>query len=473
MDFERKEITKDEERNILIGLITSSDFLKQIKKFFDPNLLSLSYARTVSKWCMEYFDQYQKAPFQDIKSIFETRKEEVMGGEEKIQIIETFLESISNKFEEEEGHYNVEYNIDLAEKYFKGASLELLETRMKGHRLRKDYDAADAELAKYRRVEKNVVEGLDVWSTNSEDIIKIIRNSEDTNVLFKFPGALGKIVRPFRRKDFVAFFGPAGRGKSWWLLEMALWASFNRLNVAFFSFEMQEEELSIREFQRITGQYVAYEGSAKEMMIDVPYFDNNYDLNGIVHQKETKKKALNVKDILKKITGIQSIIKSSKFKLVCAPAGSMKVSNVNTHLDNLAYYEDFYPDVVLVDYADLTAPERHNEKRHEIDQIWQDYRAISQARNCLVGTVSHTNKLTLARDVRPGDASEDIRKLAHLSHAMGLNQTDDENDKGIMRINILKDRFARAKKTSEAAVLQCLDIGQVYLDSRIVKRKEE
>jgi intein/homing endonuclease len=891
LDFERKVIVKDQERDILIGLIISGDYLKQIKKFFDPNLLSLPYARTVSKWCMEYFDQYQKAPYTDIKSIFETRKSEVIGGEEKIQIIETFLESISDKFEAEEGHYNVEYNLDIAEKYFKDAALEKLELQIKGFRLKKDYDSADAVVAKYKRVEKNICEGIDVWGPEARDTaIETVRSFGEEDILFRYPGDLGRIIRPFRRGDFVIFTAPAKRGKcivgstqlllsdgsistikeivenkkkvnvvtynekshkietkrvlnfynngikkvfvlqtrsgrnieltenhplltlngwkelkylnikeriavprnleffgekeidtpflrvlayliadgglsasditftkksdeimddfifnvaklgdkcrrrsdyitvgisnmnirkrlkeidykfgksiikeipkiifelkkeqikeflqvlftcdggihivnnkyksieieystgskvmiyqiqnlllrfgiigkiksmsamgktyyafsirqknmvekfntnigflfhkkdvfkdnkeislskrdglgeldsfpyeikkiikdeiykwkdknnwtytdickdiiienflheyyskqkisrhnieninnvikspllqlylksdifwdeivsidykgkeivydievkdnhnfiandivihnSWFLIETALLASFSRLNVLFLSFEMPQKDILMRIYQRLTGQLVLYNNESEgDVKIDMPYFDKNYDMNGIVHQREVLKQGLKVSTLLKKIKGIPTIVKGKRFKILTAPAGSWRIDTIKTHLDNLEYYDDFIPDMIVCDYVDIIAPASKQEKRHQLDEVWQGCRAIGQEKNIIFLSASHSNKSTFSRNQTASDITEDSRKNNHITMSISIDQLEKEKEQNLVRLHTLLDRAGGAFVGKECAVLQCLSCGQTIVDSRIVVRKED
>jgi hypothetical protein len=468
VNLERKVIVKDQERDIVIGMIVSSDFLKQIKKIYKPEFLTLPYAKTVSQWCMEYHDKYERAPFMDIQSLFEANKDAVIGGKEKVEMIETFLESISSKFEGEEDKYNLDYNIDKAESYFKEISLELFENKIKGLRLRKDYSGAEAEIANYRRVEKDIHGGLDVWNPEMQNILGVIRREEDPNALFKFPGELGRFIRTLKRKDFVAWLGPGGRGKTYWLIETALQSSYNQLNTLLISLEMPEEDVLTRIYQRLTGQFISEFDSDDRREIEIPFFDKGFEMNRVVHSKKVIRECLDASGVLKKITDLKSLVKNSRLRIVTSPAGSLKVSDISSILDNYEHYDDFIPDVIVVDYADITSPESRQEKRHQIDEIWQGYRAIAQKRNCLVVTASHTNKNTFDRDIREGDASEDYRKFNHLTLALGLNQTNEEAKKNIMRINMLKDRSRRAQKTKEVVVLQNLDIGQICIDSKIV-----
>ena len=84
-----------------------------------------------------------------------------------------------------------------------------------------------------------------------------------------------------------------------------------------------------------------------------------------------------------------------------------------------------------------------------------------------MATVSHTNKETLYRDVRDSDVVEDIRKVNHVTMLIGVNKLQLDKEQRVQRLSVLDDRFADFNPMREAVVTQCLDIGGVYLDSRL------
>lgn len=467
VSYERKKVWKEEERNIVIGMITNSEFLKQIQSIYKPEFLTLDYARTVSIWCSDYFKRYGEAPFEDIQSIYTVKKDSILD-ETKAEEIGTFLGSLSDSFVDKK--YNIEYNIDKAVSYFKEANLDLLMERVNGFKKLKDYARAEAEIANYVRVEKNQSQGVDVYS-DQDAVINAIRDESSEHVLLHLPGALGTFIRPWRRGDFVAFVGPAKRGKSYWLLEIAYLCALAGLNVAFFSFEMPEPKMLMRFYQRLTGQPMPEGEDVKKVKVIYPSFDPNYEVNKIVNLREELKSPISVRQTIRKMRSLDRVVRGKKFKMICSPPNSMSVSDMRTHLDNLEYYENFIPDVVISDYADITKPERNNEKRHQIDETWLGYRALSMDKNCLVVTASHSNKMTFDRDIRQSDLSEDNRKINHVTWMGALNQSEDDRSQGVMRISIMADRYRSFSKQVEAITLQCLDVGRVCLDSRIVKKE--
>lgn len=468
IDFESRQIEKNEEQDIVLGMIISTDFLKRIRPMYKPEYFSLYYAKTVAGWCIEYFDKYQKAPFTDIKSIFEAKKNTIIS-EDKAEMIDTFLARISDKFEQEDEHYNLDFNVDKAKNFFKGSNAYLFEEKIRGLRLLGDYEAIDAEVARFKRVDELISMGSNFWDKDTERISDTLNSIHDTNALLRLPGELGSLIRPLQRGDFLALVGPAKRGKSYLLMELALWACFNRCNVLFFSWEMPRRDVDLRLYQRLTGTFIPGHEEEYEKEVEVPYFDNNFYQNQLIHKRKVIKKAVNFSDVYQKIKHIDSFIKGKQLRIECAPSKSMSGDDMRNVMDNLAYYEGFEADVVVTDYADIGRSSRKEERRHEIDSVWLDHRAIGQERDQLIISASHTNKQTFSRDIRESDMSEDNRKLNHVTMALALNSSEEDQLNNSIRIRPLVDRYRGVLPNKEAVVLQCLECGQPYLDSRIMK----
>ena len=463
IDFESQEITKNEEQDITLGMIISTDFLKRVRPMYKSEYFKLHYAKTVSTWCIEYYDKYKKAPFKDIKSLFEAKKR-TLPTESQVELIDTFLSRISDKFEEEDEHYNVDYNVDKAKNYFKGSSLEILEERIRGLRLLGDYTAVEAEIARFKRVEEIKSSGTDFWDDNPEIIQSVLKSLDNSNALIALPGTLGQLVRPLRRGDFLGVAGVSKAGKSFMLLEIALWASINKSNVLFFSWEMPRDEIYLRLYQRLTGQFKPDFEDEFERIVEVPYFDSN----NIIKKRSVLKKAVDFNEIYKRLGAAKGFIKGTQLRIECAPSDSMSPSAMENVIDNLEYYEGFVPDVIITDYADIAAPERQGDHRHQIDSKWLGHRAIGQKKNILMVTASHTNKQTFDRDIRKSDMSEDYRKLNHVTMALAVNKSDDDELNSSVRMRPLIDRHKGTLPNKEALILQCLECGQPYLDSRII-----
>ncbi|MFW9871900.1 MAG: hypothetical protein ACFFG0_02280 [Candidatus Thorarchaeota archaeon] len=461
IEFEVEKIESTIERDILTGLIVSKDFLFKISPKVDKYSFSQKFSQLLAGWCIEYYLKYGKAPGKDITSLIESKKTSLID-QATISMIETFLQNANERYKE--FGFNVEYNIDRAIEFFRKSNLNKLIEKIRGCTLSNDLEKADHLIANYRKVEKQYNTGIDVWSDISANIMAL-RSEEEQNRILSFGGGLGKLIRPFRRKDFIAFVGPGKRGKSFWLIELAIMASLNGLNVIFISLEMTEAEILLRIQQRVMGMLEPDERGNDIEIFEIPYFDQRDE----VYTRKEKIKRLNPEDVANKFKAMESFV-GSKFKVFYYPAESIKASDIKILIDNERDYNGFVPDVLLVDYPDILAPEYVTETRHQIDKTWKILRSISQEYNLLEGVVSHTKTATFNRDIRQDDLSEDYRKLNHVTWAGAINQSEDDKDMGIMRLSIIADRFKRFNTNREAIITQCLDIGAVHLDSRIVNK---
>jgi len=470
MEYSRREVNQDRERDIVIGLIVSDQFIKEVLPLLKPEYFALPYSRTVAKWCTDFYNNYSKAPDKEIMSVFESKKVEIRD-QSVIETIEIFLTKLSDRFEAQES-FNVGYNVDRALNYFKERSIDLMIERVKVAKLSGDLNRAEAEISGFKKIAKGFSNAIEVWE-DTEACLRAVRDDDKNDILFPFPGELGNFIRPLKRQEFAAVLSPSGRGKTWFLNEIAFSASLEKLNVVYYSFEMTEQQTLQRFYQRITGQL---EPSHKEdddgEEIIIPSFDVNFDITKKINLKKEYRKRITARTVMRQMASIQRMVGGKRFKLICEPSGSMSVDDLNTSLDNLESTEDFIPDVILIDYADIMKHKSGGEKRFQLDETWMGLRAISQARNCCVFTVSHTNKTTFDRDIKQGDYSEASVKSNHLTLAIALNQNDEDRDNSAVRLSIMKDRFKKFNPKHEIMLLQCLDIGQVFLGAkRLFKNK--
>jgi predicted GH43/DUF377 family glycosyl hydrolase len=158
------------------------------------------------------------------------------------------------------------------------------------------------------------------------------------------------------------------------------------------------------------------------------------------------------------------------FRMKAYPMGSANISRITADLDALEYTEGFVPDVIVVDYADILAPEdaRITDTRHRLDMTWQHLKGLAQERHCLVFTASQGNRKSIKKLLmEQEDIAEDIRKMAHVDVMYALNQTGKEKAAGAMRISIVAHRHEDSNDSSYVTVLQQRGLSQMLLDQEI------
>ena len=113
------------ERRIIIGLITSTDFLKALQKSWNPAYLESSTAKHLAHWCWDYYEKYGRAPGKDIEGIYyEKIKSSKFPKAVAEEIGQDILPGLSKEYERD--GLSIQPLIDDAEKYFRERKLSTL-----------------------------------------------------------------------------------------------------------------------------------------------------------------------------------------------------------------------------------------------------------------------------------------------------------------------------------------------------------
>ena len=155
------------------------------------------------------------------------------------------------------------------------------------------------------------------------------------------------------------------------------------------------------------------------------------------------------------------------FKLKTYPRFSANISDIKHDLDILESTEDFVPDVVVIDYADILKPESNNNSGFQKeDETWIALAQLAGERNALVITPTQITKE--GQDTKLIQVQHTARwsgKIGHVDAIFGINQTQEEKDEGMQRLNKIMHRHEEFNSSEQCMVLQNFNIGAVHLDS--------
>jgi energy-coupling factor transporter ATP-binding protein EcfA2 len=195
------------ERQIIIGLITSAEYLKRVKSVWNPELLESNVARLLSLWVWEYYDAYGKAPGKDIESIFFTKlKEGMVQKDVAEEIEEEILPSLSEEYTQEE--FNLEYLWDETKKYFNDRHLAVHSEIIESLRAKGKLEEAEKIAREFRPL------GLSVHNLNN-----FILSVQDIRTHTR--PTLTTLMRPWLKEgQTTIIYGSYGSGKS--LLAIAI-----------------------------------------------------------------------------------------------------------------------------------------------------------------------------------------------------------------------------------------------------------
>ena len=457
--MELKKPDVNAERLSAIGCIVSNEFISEFKQICKLQLFQSKYAKTVVDWCISYHDNYEIAPKENISDIFESKKDTI--DDTTADLIDEFLSSISREYNRDK--FNYRFALDEAENYLKKRSLRSLSQTISNLVEDGEVIEAEAEIANFYNISKPETKSIDLLK--DIDKVKEILTQPEKDELFHWKGKLGEFVDPCCRDELIAFFAPEKRGKSWWLQEAAMTALTKNNNVVFISLEMNEKKMITRFSQYLTGM----PAKKKDIGCSIPSLSEKEEIK----YKKSTKPLLTPNTTLSKFKAFKQLARSSTLKLLCWPEDSKTINDIKFQLDIWRRHEDFIPDVIIIDYADLlVAEDRRLEFRHQIDSIWKNMKRLAQERHCSVITASQTVKDTQEKTIKKTSTSEDKRKTSHPDRILALNQTTDDKKRMTMSVSILFDRHDSEKSWRSVSVLQQLAIGKPYLGSWIQTREE-
>lgn len=521
----KPEIDSRIERQICIGLIIDGRFLRELRPLCSPDSFRVGFTRRVAGWCLEYHEEYGKSPGKHIEDIYLQHKAEIP--EDEAKLLEEFLAGLSEEYERA-GGFNSDYIRDKAEQHFRLTALKSLQTNLHQFIVAGRPEEAEELVKSYRRPARRQSQGIDPLRDVDSIVRALIPGESNTDIIMRLPGDLGEATGPLERGFFIAVQAESGVGKSWWLWFMSQWAVLLGFNTAFFSFEMSTLKMIQRGWQDIAGlpsvDIPEYQLSSDGQLL-IPVFDceknqtnecregcgialiepsgdgGKLGLRPAFRDAPTdyrpcskcrgrsgfratawwkvagKRDRLDPSSALKKHASLDRsgvLKRAGRFHLVEFPSRRYTMDDLFTYLNNLEYYEDFVPSVIVTDYADKLKWRVPGDPRVSIGEIWDAHKGLAQERHCLVITASQSNTMRSGKQVGRGSWGETQEKEHLLDLGIAFNQSASDQASGIMRASVAKKRHGQMERAGEIMILQQLSIGRPYIDSvRLMKEGRE
>lgn len=510
------------ERRIIIGLIASTDFLKQNRPLIDANLFKSAVAKLLARWCLEYYDEYKTAPGKQIESIYlEKLKNKKVSEDLAEEIEEDILPGLNEEYKE---NPDLKYLKDQTTKYFKERKIQVITEQIQVLLENGDVEAAEELIKEYKTI---TGQRFDISLADESILPKIDQAFKEVSApVLEYPGALGQFWNhQLVKGGLVGLMAPEKRGKTFLLLDMSIRACRQGKKVAFFQAgDMTENQQLMRtciylakksNLEKYTGiQYLPVKDCIFNQLdicdkderecdhgslVDSDYTKETlrneitfFDLVETFKEKEDyvpcynckeygyKKwgtpwlKQIRIKNVLGPVEAKEKInnffIKTKRqFKLSSHANGTLSIEQINSILDTWEIEDGFSPDLIVIDYADLLVCEKRTEFRHQQNEIWKGLRGISQSRNQpLVVAPTQTDAKSYEVDtISLKHFSEDKRKYAHVTAMYGMNQDKTGREKriGILRLNELVVREGDFDVANQVRILQRLEIGRPFLTS--------
>lgn len=493
----RKKTDVTVEKRILTGIITSKEYLQDISPLIDLAYFKSSFIRRVAGWVLDFYDGYNKVPLSEIQSIFNAESPKLK--EEEAELISKLLTDISKRYELDQ-NLNIPYLTDQTEKYFKQRELEITSGNLKVLLERGDIEEAENQISKFKKIQKITSNWINPFSDESID--KTFEQKDE--IFFKLPGKLGELTGNMDRNWLVGISGPFKIGKTWFLQEFAVMGIMSNLKVAFFSLEMSEQKTNERLYKRVTGgnstggkmfypcfdcaknqnneceleKRVCDEEAPKEISINSSYVpctvcreDGTKDEKGKNnYEQKTWWEILKFPEF--NVNTVGTALKSWQrgyndlLRIKIYPRFAANIADIKRDLELLEQLEEFVPDIILIDYADILKPENENSVGiDKEDRTWIALAQLAAERHALVVTPTQVTKSGQdAVKLKVEHTAKWVGKLAHVDAMLTLNQTSEEKTNGVMRVGVMMHRH-NDFNDEMVTILQNLTVGQANLDS--------
>jgi len=336
-------------------ILVDRPFADQIFEVLDPVFLELKYLRVFINKIFDYRERYSVHPTCKIlTTLFRAELDDENEVVQK-QLRDYFARICHVEVGIEGSEYIKEISLDFCRKQ------KLKEAMMKSVGLIKtsSFDEISEIINEALKLGADNDHGYDYKADFEARFVRRVRNPvttgwEDIDEISD--GGLG-------RGELGVVIAPTGAGKSMVLVHLGSAALKKSKNVVHYTLELADTVIAARYDSCITGVPMADLRSFKEQI-----YEKVQDLEASLIVKEY-------------------------------PTKSASTGTIRTHLEKLKN-RGFEPDLIIVDYGDILRPKIiRKEKRHELETIYEDLRALAQENKCPVWTASQTNRSGLNAEV--------------------------------------------------------------------------
>ena len=377
---------------VITALLTDKSFLQQISDMLQAKYFESDANNWILTTIQEYFEEYKSSPTLEVMKV---KMEKVDNDVLKTQIVQHLKDAW--KFTEAQ---DLEYIKDQALDFCKNqeikrailSSVELLKSG------RYDEIKTNIDNAMKAGADKDI--GHDYMTQMEErytDAVRFVQATPWDVINELLDGGLGK-------GELGVMVAPAGIGKSWALMNVGAHLVKQGKTVLHYTLELNQAYVGLRYDSVITG----------------------------IANQNLKHYQDDIKEQLEKLDG-ELIIKHY-------PTKSVSVMGIRAHVEK-CIMQDKKPDVIIVDYADLLRG-HGQEKRHELEGIYEELRGMAGEYDIPVWTASQANRSALEEDVIDASkVSESYGKVMVADFVLSLSRKVQDKLAGTGRWHVIKNRF--------------------------------
>jgi len=370
-------------------------FADQMKEVLNINFLEFKYLQVFVRLVFKYKEKYLRQPSESIMTTI--LRTEITNENELIikQLRDFFARMIKTEVQDED--YIKDIAIDFCKKQV------LKEAILKSVPLLKRSSFDD--------IQKLINDAMKLGLSNDDGYHYIKDFDRRFEIAARDPITTGwKVVDKLTKGgmgngELGVVIAPTGAGKSMALVHLGSQAILEGRTVVHYTLELADTIVASRYDSCITGIPLEELYNRKEEI-----YDEIKDLSGKLIVKEY-------------------------------PTKSAKVETLRNHLEKLQQQE-ISVDMIIVDYGDLLrSNSKNDEKRHQLESIYEELRGLAQENSCPVWTASQTNRSGLNAEVITMEAiSEAFNKCFVADFIFSISRTIQHKNSNGGRVFIAKNR---------------------------------
>jgi len=401
------------QRGILYFLKSDKDFYLQIVNLVKPEHFEYPSHARIFTTVRNYYEKYGKLPtdefiLQDVKDKLGSR-ESVSDYDDELTYINGLDEATIS---------NSEYMLDIVETFAKKEAMKSAIAESISLVKEDRMEEVEALVKEALLVHRDVDTGQDYFSDIHMRWDRTFNEEKKEKYKTVLPSIDRSLEGGLGKKELARVVAPPGVGKSLYLVNQGVQAMMEGQKVLYVSLEMSEDKIAQR-FDSVTTL--------------VPQFKLKDPSSQL-----TVKERLNM--FKERFPGSDLVIKEF-------PTGQASSNTVRNLLVQLQNYDEFSPDLVIIDYLELMRPVREIEKEYLAQQrIAEEVRGVAMEFNILVWTATQTNRQgRMVQVITDAELGDSYGKIRTCDFAMSLNQSEEEFDNGVMRAYVIKSRNGRPR----------------------------
>lgn len=406
------EFQESIQRGIVYLAKSDDNFLVQAMPMVKDSYFEFPQHQKFWSVIKEYYASYQQLPSDEqiLEQIRELKSDNELLSDFKEELLE--INSVDEKSLE-----NEEFYLDKVEEFAKEQSLKDAIISSIDLLKQKKFGKIEEQIREALSVSRDVDLGIDYFGDVVERYDRLQNNTVNAQFRTPFETINQELEGGLAPKELAMVVAPPGVGKSLFLANQCARSVMDGKDVLYISLEMSEDRVA----QRLDSIFTR------------------------IKQSELKK---GVKLLHDRLDQMQVAAPNmGRLKIKEFPTKRLTITGLRAYLNQLRNYEDFTPDIIIIDYLELmTNSDVSMSEYMAQERIAQELRGIACEHKCLVWTATQTNRKGKEVDIiTDAELADSYGKIRVCDLAFSINQKEQEFDEGKARMFVMKSRNGRAR----------------------------